>query len=126
GWALQYRDSVSMEESRQAYEKSMRLAPDNVWYRKGVADALYRCGDEKAAREAFDTLIRDSTFASPQGDSDTLYLLGWCQYRQGLYDEAMRVFERVLHENDNIVFAYFDFVLPTLCSRREDLSLSES
>jgi Flp pilus assembly protein TadD len=125
GWALQHRDEFAAERARRAYETSVSLEPSNSWYRKGLAESLFLAGDKETASKAFEDLIRDMTFVSAQGGPDILYLLGWCQYRQARYDEAMRLFQLALSRDYDLVGTNFDLALATLCSGRVELAMRE-
>jgi len=87
GWALQYRDDRSAEQSRECYETAIATdegKPD-IWNVKGLADAYLLCGREKEANKRFNDLMRDWAHT---GDPTTLYIHGWSRYRIGDYKNA--------------------------------------
>lgn len=89
----------------QEFETARRLAPDAPGPRAGQAFADFRLGSyDRAARAAaelegkvapasFPVTLDDGTVAEVQMDMTALQ--GWCWYRLGLYDQALKAFRAV-------------------------------
>jgi tetratricopeptide (TPR) repeat protein len=125
GWALQYRDQRSAMSANQAYRKAMDLEPGDPWHRKGFADTLYMMGRREEASECFEALIRDTNYSSEEAVAGIVYLIGWCQFRQARYEEAMRLFQVALDMQSDRYGTHFDLALATLRSGRIELATRE-
>ena len=123
GWGYEYRDMNSADRALKAYERAASLEKDNLLYRRGVVNSLYRLGDG-AADAQFERLIKDATFVTPQ-DPLMVYLVGWCLFRVRRYDDAMRLLQTSSAVGFDAIPANFDLALATLCSGRGSLARDE-
>ena len=125
GWALEHLGGGSATQAREAYEAAVRLDPQHLWWQKGLADALYRAGDRPQAIQQYRSVIEQATKGSRAGDADILSLIGWCHYRLGQYDEAVRLFLEAVSLDRGLIDAQFDLALVQMCAGRYDIGLRE-
>jgi len=122
GWALEYLGAKNAE-AKEAYETAVKMEPDNLWYHVGFADVM-NLFDTEAAKEEYGWVIVE---AKKRGcsDSGTLSLIGWCHYRLGLYDEAVRALSDSVSLDPEAAHTQFDLALALMCNERYVLSLRE-
>jgi tetratricopeptide (TPR) repeat protein len=124
GWCLQHLGDFRWAVNcyQKAFELSDRKDP---WSRKSLANALMNF-DRAQAREHFAAILDEQKYKITSegaterqlGNKFTLGLLGWCNYRLGLYDEAIRLFEAVLNRYGDEQPIQFDLALAYLASGR--------
>lgn len=129
GWCLQHLGSA--REAFKSYEKAFEMSGNkDPWYRKGMANVLMTSDQEKA-KEHFTEILKEQKYQSgtsiiverPSGNVSTVGLLGWCNYRLGQYDEAIRLLESALARSSDNVTVQFDLALAFLASGRTRLAL---
>ena len=88
GWAMENLHRV--DDALLAYQNAMEKGSwdGNLWWRKGVANALHLGGRLKDARQEYRQVIDTVKSLVPSPDVDNLSLLGWCHYRLGEFDKA--------------------------------------
>ena len=127
GWSLQHLGDAAhaVESYRKAFEFSEQKDP---WYRKGLANVLMNFRPEEA-RSHFNAIWQQEksigsqpTSSQPSGDASTVGLLGWCNYRLGFYDEAIRLIKTVVDRSADEQSAVFDLGLVYLASGRNKLA----
>jgi tetratricopeptide (TPR) repeat protein len=129
GWCLQHLGKPLVTEARAAFERALSTKrkskedEDDLWYRKGLANTLRRLGLEDEARTEFERIIREQKY-KPGDDAKILAALGWCHYRLGRYDEAVRLLHASLSVDED-PNAQFDLGLVLLASSRSSLAVSE-
>ncbi len=117
GWALQYRDDSSAEESRIAYLRAVEEDGKhlNIWNVKGLADALLLCGRNEEAAERLQTLIKE--FGNTK-DPAVLYVHGWSYYRLGEFAKAAELLKQAADLSTEYIYARFDYALALLADGR--------
>ena len=95
------------------------------WCRKGVGNALYLLGRLEEANQEYRQVIETVASRTPGPDADSLCLLGWCHYRLGEYDKALRKLMQALSLEPTLIFCQFDIALVLLGMRRDELALRE-
>lgn len=128
GWCLQHLGDP--RNAAEAYRKAFALSEEtDPWYRKGLANALMRFDKEKA-KEHFEAIVQEQKYQMDPvtvterlaGDADTVALLGWCNYRLGRYDEAIRLLQTALDRSSDNQSVQFDLGLVFLASGRTGLA----
>jgi tetratricopeptide (TPR) repeat protein len=126
GWCLENLGPTFMAQAREAYERALSMkkeGEDDLWERKGLANTLCQLGHEDEARTHFEE-ITDQQKYKTGNDALILAALGWCHYRLGRYDEAVRLLRASLSVDEDPA-AQFDLGLVLLASSRSSLALSE-
>jgi tetratricopeptide (TPR) repeat protein len=128
GWAMQHlgEPAAALQSYRRAFKLSGEKDP---WYRKGLANMLVNF-DVKEAKRQFQAILDEQKYRpdsapvpeQPSGDTSTVRLLGWCNYRLGYYDEAVRLIESVAERAADQQSAHFDLGLVYLASGRLPLA----
>ena len=112
-WALENLGPEHLVRARQAYEEAIRLDPTELWAKEGLATVLRKLGRSQEA----DALCREVIAeAEPRAEDDAemLELLGWCQHRVGLHEEAVVTFRRSLSLDPDQPAVRFDLALALL------------
>jgi tetratricopeptide (TPR) repeat protein len=121
----------NQDEALDAFQKAFDYSEQHAYYEKGLANALYQMGRGDQSVAHFESVLKKLKYgtSSDSGgeyvvrDSNVLALLGWCNYRLGRFDEAIRLFQNALasgsHEHR---FLLFDLTLTLLASGRESLA----
>jgi tetratricopeptide (TPR) repeat protein len=127
GWALMYLGVEWADEAREAYEAAHNLAPEDLYFNKGLGDSLYILRRVEEAEAKFRWVIDQATKANDdiRLDADIMSLVGWCHYRLGQYEDAVRYFIHALTLNNNMVYAHFDLALALMCDERYSRALRE-
>jgi len=127
GWALQHLGVKEAANALSAYEAAVKLDRDNLWWHKGVANGLYLTGDrDKAAAKYSWVLERAEEYYKEQPyDVSFLSLRGWCQYRLGQCEAAVRLFRQIASLSPTEVSNQFDLALALICSERYPEALNE-
>jgi tetratricopeptide (TPR) repeat protein len=128
GWCLQHLgDTPGAVES---YRKSLELSEQkDAWSRKGLANVLM-ASDRVEATKHFESILEELKYQmDPEpvterlsGNASILGLLGWCNYRLGRYDEAIRLYKSLLARSFDERSAQFDLGLVFLASGRFNLA----
>jgi tetratricopeptide (TPR) repeat protein len=137
GWCHQHLGNAA--ETLDAFQKAFEYSNEHLFYEKGLANALFMVGRLEEANEHFKAVLQkqkyqtsaDQSGALPRRDPnplvprDALALLGWCNYRLGRFDEAIRLFQTVLAEASHEYSPlWFDLALVLLASGRHELGFS--
>ncbi len=122
GWALENLDRA--EEAKKAYEASLAIEPNNYWSQKGVANSLYILGKTEEAKQLYQQIIERLNDVD-EPDAYLTALKGWCLYRVGQHNDAMRRFVDALSLDPTIIFPQFDLALVSMDSQRYSLALRE-
>ena len=116
GWAL---ENLGLpDEALAAYQKAAELNPKSWWWRKGIANALHLAGELKttAAHEEYAKVIELAEASSKSLDAELISLIGWCHYRLGHPETAIRSILQALIINPKLVSDQFDLALVLLVS----------
>jgi tetratricopeptide (TPR) repeat protein len=128
GWCLENLGGRSLERAREIYEQAVDLRrqrnEDDLWELKGLANTLSQLGAEEEAETRFKEIIARQKY-KVGNDALILAALGWCHYRLGRYDEAVRLLHVSLSVNEDDPAAAFDLGLVLLASSRPSLAVSE-
>jgi tetratricopeptide (TPR) repeat protein len=128
GWCLQHQGDI--RNALESYQKALELSePKDPWYRKGLANALIYFDKDKA-KEQFAAILEEQKYRAspepvterPSGSASIVGLLGWCNYRLGRYDEAIRLLENAMDRFPDKQTAQFDLALVFLASGRVGLA----
>jgi tetratricopeptide (TPR) repeat protein len=129
GWSLQHLGDAP--EAVKSYRKAFELTGgQDPWSRKGLANCLMNVDKDEAFRH-FEAIVQEqkyqldpeSAIERPSGDVNNIGLLGWCNYRLGRYDEAIRLLETVLSRSSDKPALQFDLALIFLVSGRTRLAI---
>lgn len=134
GWIVQNlepRDSGERtalgDRGRELYEAALSISDpavknktDDIWLRKGLANALLRSGQKSRAFEEFDGIIAECETAlrKYKPNPRLISLAGWCYHCRENYSSAFRCYEDALSAADPPLPAEFDYAL-VLTSGRE-------
>ncbi len=112
GWALQYRDADSAEESRKSYERAVKEDGKNrnIWNVKGLADAYYLCNLPQAKKQFGDLIAEFTNLEDPAA----LYVNGWAYYRLGDFKKAEEILKSAADLSAEYIYARFDYALSLL------------
>ena len=113
GWAMLGRLGMVLNDAttaRQAFERALQLAPNNMALKQDYAEVLTRSGDPQDNRQA-GLLLKDLLKQHPQ-NIRTLSLLAYNAFEQQQYSQAIDSWEALLH------------ALPTDDPRRDDIARS--
>jgi tetratricopeptide (TPR) repeat protein len=122
GWALENLERD--QEARTAYEAALAIDPDSIGALEGLGNVLHRMGSHEQATASFSAVVEVApSLVDPDGE--TLELIGWCQFRLGLHDEAVHTFRTSLTLEPERVAARFDLALTLLCSGQPERGLGE-
>jgi len=128
GWCLQHLGNA--DDAVKAYQKAFELSDQkDPWFHKGLANALMNF-DQAKAKEHFESILKEQKYQvdlepaaeRPSGNESNVGLLGWCNYRLGRYDEAIRLFEATLDRPSENPSLQFDLALVFLASGRVRLA----
>jgi tetratricopeptide (TPR) repeat protein len=127
GWALENLGPERAREAQQAYQAALDQKPgdpDDLWTRKGFANALRLRGKAEAAAVEYRWVVDEAKRRGTM-DASIMSLIGWCHYCLGNYDEAIRLFIEAISLDSDIISAQFDVALSLMCSGRYELGLRE-
>lgn len=128
GWCLQHLGDTA--NAIVSFRRSLELSEqDDAWSRKGLANVLM-ASDRKEAMKHFEWILDELKYQigselvteRPSGNTSILGLLGWCNYRLGRYDEAIRLYKSLLARSFEEQAAQFDLALVLLASGRVNLA----
>jgi len=114
GWVLENLGAERAAEAKQAYEKVISLKGDELWAHKGVANALELLGEAEEAASRYRCVIQQGEKRDLTGARDKS-LIGWCYYKLGQYENAIRVFKETLSLDPSIYSTQFDLALSQMC-----------
>jgi tetratricopeptide (TPR) repeat protein len=121
-WALENLGPECLAEARDAYREAIRADPSALWAKEGLSNVLRRLGETKEAEALCREVVAEARSrvaeARTRGerDADLLELLGWCEYRLGLLEDAEATFRGALDIDEGLVAVRFDLALTLLCA----------
>jgi tetratricopeptide (TPR) repeat protein len=122
-WALESLGVEHLTEARNAYAEAVRLDPDALWAKEGLASVLRRLG-RSAEADALAAEVVARALALPERDTEVLELQGWCEYELGRLADAERTFRSALDADPDLVAVRFDLGLVLLCAGRAEDALA--
>lgn len=82
--------SKQLPEAVANYERATELEPENVWYKKALANAYQSQGDRKAALKVYDELLK-----SKKEDIDLLFEKAQLQYEANDLDGSIKTLDKI-------------------------------
>lgn len=114
-WALENLGPEHLAEARDAYREALRADPSALWAKEGLSNVLRRLGAPEEAQALCRETVAEAR-AREERDVDLLELLGWCEYRLALFEEAGATFREALDIDEDLVAVRFDLALTLLCA----------
>jgi len=125
GWALENLGEGRAKEALEAYQDASLSDPDNLWWLKGQANCLNLQGEREKAVQGYRTVLEIAQ-GKPEGPApETLSMLGWCHFRLGEFDRAIRLIVQSLSLKPSDIVDQFDLALVMLCAGRSQVGLQE-
>jgi tetratricopeptide (TPR) repeat protein len=121
GWAFENEDQPAA--ALESYAAACKLDSDSVFWQRGHAEALYALRKPDALGE-FERVVETwGSTADPQAEESSV--VGWCYYRLGKYDQAVRCYTNVIASSGEPEPTQFDLALVMAASGRETLAAPE-
>ncbi len=117
GWADQNCSGKDYEiDGERVYRQILDFAPEDLWSRKGLANALLRLGEKEEAFEHYGKVITaaENMKAHQQLDPYDSILAGWCYYSTDRFKRAAEFYEAGLAAAEIGIAAEFDYALVLL------------
>jgi tetratricopeptide (TPR) repeat protein len=115
GWALENLGPERLPDARAAYEQALRLDPGALWAKEGLSNVLRRLDlQEDADRLCREVIVEGLVRAD--AELDLLELVGWCQLRLGLHEDAVGTLREALRRDGRWIAVRFDLALAMLCA----------
>ena len=126
GWAEECLGKDHAQAALEAYREAGRIDPANLWWLKGQANCLNLAGDPEGAALGYREVL-EAAQAQPdhRPPPDLLSMLGWCHFRLGEYDKAIRLIVQSLSLKPFDVSDQFDLALVMLCAGHAQVALQE-
>jgi tetratricopeptide (TPR) repeat protein len=133
GWCHQHL--ARADQAVEAFRKAFEYSDKDPSYEKGLGNALFLAGRTDEARTHFENVLQKQQYQTsdhqvsevvrsdltPLVSPDVLAVLGWCKYRLGRFDEAIRLFQTVLAEKSHEYSPlWFDLALVLIASGRHE------
>lgn len=115
GWALENLGPERLPDARAAYESALRMDPGALWAKEGLSNVLRRMGLTDDADRLCREVVEEGLLRSDQ-ELDLLELVGWCQLRLGLAQEAVVTLKDALERDGRWIAVRFDLALAMLCA----------
>jgi tetratricopeptide (TPR) repeat protein len=115
GWALENLGPDRLQDARAAYESALRMEPDALWAKEGLANVLRRLGMNEDADRLCREVVDEGLLRADE-ELDLLELVGWCQLRLGRVDEAVETLRLALARDGRWIAVRFDLALALLCA----------
>jgi tetratricopeptide (TPR) repeat protein len=115
GWALENIGSPRLPEAREAYLEALRLDPNALWAKEGLSNVLRRLGQVEEANRLCLEVIEEGTRRFDV-EEDLRELVGWCQLRLGMSQEAVNTLGVALRLDGRWTAVRFDLALALLCA----------
>lgn len=124
GWALENLGPERLPDARAAYEEALRLDPCALWAKEGLSNVLRRTFlVDDADRLCREVIVEGLERA--EAELDLLELVGWCQLRLGLHDDAVATLGEALARDGRWIAVRFDLALALLCAGHRSRSFLE-
>jgi tetratricopeptide (TPR) repeat protein len=124
GWALENLGDDRLPDARASYEQALRLDPSAMWAKEGLSNVMRRMGlVEDADRLCREVIVEG--LARADEELDLLELVGWCQLRLGLYDDAVDTLREALRRDGRWIAVRFDLALAMLCAGQRSRAFLE-
>lgn len=114
-WALENLGPECLPEARDAYWEALRADPSTLWAKEGLSNVLRRLGATEEAQVLCREVVAEAR-ARQERDAELLELLGWCEYRLALFEDAEATFREALDIDEDLVAVRFDLALTLLCA----------
>lgn len=124
GWALENLGHDRLPEARDAYVRALELDPSALWAKEGLSNVFRRLGDTDAADRLSREVIQEGRSRYDR-EEDLRELVGWCQLRLGMYDDAVLTLREALRLDGRWTAVRFDLALAMLCSGQRVRALLE-
>jgi tetratricopeptide (TPR) repeat protein len=124
GWALENLGHDRLPEARDAYVRALELDPRALWAKEGLSNVFRRLGDTEAADRLSREVIEEGRSRYDR-EEDLRELVGWCQLRLGMYDDAVLTLREALRLDGRWTAVRFDLALAMLCSGQRVRALLE-
>lgn len=128
GWADQNSAGKSFaEDGERVYRAASLQEPDDLWYRKGLGNALRRLGRTEEANREYEVVIAAATKLKEDDALDpyTSCLAGWCYYCSGRPKDGARFYAAGLAAKGIGPAAQFDYALILLADGRQGNAVKE-
>lgn len=113
--------------AHDAYERSRRLRPDDLWLRRGVADTLDLSGRGDEARAHYRAIVEQIT-ASRAYDAAVIAVLGWCYSCLRDHERAIKTYISALStaaRSKEARYLHFDLALVMLSAGHGEQAMLE-
>src|SRR5271165_494395 len=121
GWAFHRLGRGS--EALDAYIAAWNADRDDLWARKGVAEALRQIGDSEKAIGHYQAIVHAAEHGAV-GASQDRSLTAWCCYRLGRFDDALQLIRKTRSPLPDVAIQ-FDLALVLLCSGEHAAAVRE-
>lgn len=127
GWAHQHLGLKHAPRALEAYESAVKLEADNLWWHKGIANALFLMGEKEKARAKYLWVVKEARRLAKKENDEIKYLslIGWCKYRLDKPEEAVQLLNQVISLNADHIASQFDLALALIGCKRYRASLRE-
>jgi tetratricopeptide (TPR) repeat protein len=127
GWCFQHLGARFAEKAYECFGKAAKFAKQSglssTWYEKGTGNALCLLGRKEDASRIFTEILKNLKYE--RSSMDALHTLGWCHYRLGNYDEAVRLLQAAVSVDQDSIFPNFDLALSLLAGGRQEAAIAE-
>jgi tetratricopeptide (TPR) repeat protein len=124
GWALENLGPERLPDACAAYQEALRRDPGALWAKEGLSNVLRRMHFvEDADRLCREVIVEG--LARADAELDLLELVGWCQLRLGLHDEAIETLREALARDGRWIAVRFDLALAMLCAGQRSRAFLE-
>lgn len=126
GWALEFLGPRRVADALKAYQTALRLEPENLWWRVGIANSLYLKQDlDKAAEEYRRVSVAALKLVEDEKNPEIISLVGWCEYRLGNFEDATRLFYEAIALKPEHIHDQLNLALTLACGGRHEEALRE-
>ena len=115
GWALENLGPERLPDARAAYESALRMDARALWAKEGLSNVLRRMGLTQDADRLCHEVVEEGLLRADE-ELDLLELVGWCQLRLGLAEEAVVTLRVALERDGRWIAVRFDLALALLCA----------
>lgn len=115
GWALENLGPERLPDARAAYESALQMDARALWAKEGLSNVLRRMGLTQDADRLCHEVVEEGLLRADE-ELDLLELVGWCQLRLGLAEEAVVTLRVALERDGRWIAVRFDLALALLCA----------